>query len=127
VIAVDTSALMAIVRNEPQAQACISVLESESEVLISGGTLAEALIVAGRRNAGSRMQELVDRLDFQIVPVTAAAARRVAQAYDRWGKGARTAGLNFGDCFAYAVAKENACPLLYVGRDFAKTDIAGAL
>ena len=58
--------------------------------------------------------------------MTAAAARGVAQAYARWGKGVHPAGLNFGDCFAYAVAKDNDCNLLYVGDDFSRTDLADA-
>ena len=73
------------------------------------------------------MQSLVDDLAFEIIPVTEASARRVADAHARWGRGAKTAGLNFGDCFAYQVAKENNCPLLYVGRDFAKTDVKSVL
>ena len=59
--------------------------------------------------------------------VTPAAARRVAQAHARWGKGLHPASLNFGDCFAYALAAEHGCPLLYVGGDFAQTDIRPAL
>jgi ribonuclease VapC len=59
--------------------------------------------------------------------VTPASARHVARAYERWGKGFHPAGLNFGDCFAYALAKEHSCPLLFVGKDFSKTDIASVL
>jgi ribonuclease VapC len=127
VIAVDTSALMAILLNEPLADDCESALNAESHVLISAGTLAEALIVAGGRNLRDEMQGLVDTGGFEIVPVTNVSARRAADAHARWGRGARTAGLNFGDCFAYDVAKANDCPLLYVGRDFAKTDVRRAL
>jgi ribonuclease VapC len=64
---------------------------------------------------------------MDIVPVTTSAAYRIGAVYSRWGKGVHPAGLNFGDCFAYDVAKENACPLLYVGEDFAKTDVQRAL
>ncbi|HVB16703.1 MAG TPA: type II toxin-antitoxin system VapC family toxin [Stellaceae bacterium] len=126
-IAVDTSALMAIVRGEPQAAVCIAALDAEDEILISAGTLAEALIVSARRNLGVEMARLVDELGFEIVPVTPASARRIAQAYEQWGRGMHPAALNFGDCFAYEVAKEHACRLLYVGGDFAQTDIEGAL
>ncbi len=55
--------------------------------------------------------------------MTPAAAQRIAHAYAKWGKGVHPAALNFGDCFAYEVAKDRGCPLLYVGDDFAKTDI----
>lgn len=125
-IAVDTSALMAIVLNEAEADGCAAVLEGADHLLISAGTVAEALIVAGRRNVRQEVAQLIDGLGFEIVSVTAASSRRVAQAYEAWGKGVHAAGLNFGDCFAYEVAQEHGCPLLYVGTDFARTDITPA-
>lgn len=126
-IAVDTSALMAIVLNEPEADACIAALESEGDLLISAGTVAEAFIVSARRNVDVEVARLIDGLGFVIVNVTPASARRIAEAYGRWGKGASPAALNFGDCFAYEIAKEHACRLLYVGADFSKTDIESVL
>ncbi len=123
-IAVDTSALMAILLGEPEADACSAALEADDQLLISAGTVAEALIVAARRGVGAEMARPLDELGFEIVAVTAASARRVAEAYDRWGKGTHPAALNFGDCFAYALAKEHGCPLVYVGRDFARIDLA---
>jgi ribonuclease VapC len=125
-IAVDTSALMAIVLNEPEADACIAALEAEDGLLISAGTVAEALIVAARRNLDEEMARLIDGLGFEVVTVTLASARRIAQAYENWGKGVHSAALNFGDCFAYEVAKEYGCRLLYVGKDFARTDVGPA-
>lgn len=127
VIVVDTSALMAIVLNESEADACISALSAEDELAISAGTAAEALIVSARRNVGLEMARLLDGLGFGIVSVTAASARRVAEAYGRWGKGVRPAGLNFGDCFAYEAAKMHGCPLLFVGKDFLQTDVGSVL
>lgn len=126
-IAVDTSALMAIVLNDPQADACIAALESEDDLLISAGTVAEALIVAARRNVGEEIERLIDGLGLEVVNVTFAVARRIAQAYGKWGKGVHPAALNFGDCFAYEVAKEHGCRLLYVGEDFKKTDVESVL
>ena len=126
-IAVDTSALMAIAFGEKEADACMRVLETESEVVISAGTVAEALIVAARRNVAEEVIRLIDGLGFEIVSVTPASARRIAAAYVRWRRGAHPAGLNFGDCFSYEIAKERACPLLYVGDDFSKTDVESAL
>jgi ribonuclease VapC len=123
---VDTSALMAIVLNEVEADACAAALEAEDDLLISAGTVAEALIVAARRNVGEEMERLIDGLGFEIVSVTPASARRIAAAYMRWGRGAHPAGLNFGDCFSYEIAKERACRLLYVGDDFSKTDLESA-
>ena len=126
-IAVDTSALMAIVLGEAAADACIRLLETEPKIIISAGTVAEALIVAARRNVGEEVARIIDGLGFEILPVTPASARRIAVAYARWGRGAHPAALNFGDCFSYEAAKENACPLLFVGDDFAKTDLESAL
>jgi len=126
-IAVDTSALMAILLDEPSAGACIEALAGAEQLLISAGTAAEALIVAAQRNRGAAMVQMLDRLGFEIISVTPAAARRVAAAYAVWGKGVHPAGLNFGDCFAYEVAKAHDCRLLYIGNDFAQTDIGSVL
>ena len=125
-IAVDTSALLAIVFDEPEAEACISVLEDADQLLISAGTVAEVLIVGGRRNVGGEVSSLLAGLGFEIMSVTAASARRIAAAYERWGKGVHPAGLNYGDCFAYELATSSRCPLLFVGDDFSKTDVRSA-
>lgn len=124
---VDTSALMAIVLDEPRAEACMAALEAEDRVLMSAGTLVEALVVSYQRGVLAEVTTIVERLSFEILSVTAATARRVARSYAQWGKGVHPASLNFGDCFAYAAAKEHACPLLFVGNDFAKTDIESML
>ncbi len=126
-IAVDTSALMAIVLGEADADACMAMLETEPVVLISAGTVAEALIVAARRKVAEEMAKLIDGLGFDVVTVTAASARRIAAAYEHWRKGVHPAGLNFGDCFAYEVAKAHGCRLLFVGNDFSKTDVESVL
>lgn len=126
-IAVDTSALMAVLLGEPGSEGCRASLEAESEIVISAGTAAEALVVAGRRGVADQAAALIDGLGFIVAPVTAAGARRVAEAYERWGKGLHPAGLNFGDCFAYAMAQEYGCPLLFVGRDFGQTDVQPAI
>ena len=122
-IAVDTSALMAVLLGEPESDGLISALEADPDVLISAATFAEALIVAGRRNVADEMVRLVEDLGLTVVPVTASVARRVAEAYVAWGKGVHPAGLYFGDCFSYALARDHDCPLLYVGEDFAGTDL----
>lgn len=125
-IVVDTSALMAILLDEPPARSCMAALATGGRLLISAGTVAETLIVAGRRNVGEEAEKLISGLGFEIIPVSLPSARRVAQAYREWGKGMHPAGLNFGDCFAYDLARTNACPLLFVGDDFSKTDIGAA-
>jgi ribonuclease VapC len=127
VIAVDTSALMAIILGEVEADACIAALEAETDVLISAATVAEALIVSARRGVGTEMAGLIEGLGFNIVTVTPVSALRIAQAYERWGKGVHPASLNFGDCFTYDAAKENSCRLLFVGDDFSKTDLESVL
>ena len=126
-IVVDTSALLAIALNEPRAKACMDALAAATEVSISAGTLAEALIVARRKGQGAELAETIDTFGFTVVPLSEAAARRVADAYDLWGKGVHPAALNMGDCFAYALAKERNCPLLYVGNDFTQTDVKGVV
>ena len=126
-IAVDTSALMAVLLDEPETAGCAEVLSTNDRIVISAGTVAEALIVAERRGLGAEMAGLIDGLGLEIDNVSSAVARRVADAYGRWGKGVSPAGLNFGDCFAYEVAKRHDCPLLYVGGDFARTDVTGLL
>jgi ribonuclease VapC len=125
-IVVDSSALIAVVLDETLAEACYARMAGQSGLLMSAGTLAEALIVAGRRGARAVVEGLVADLGIEIVPVTAAEAKQVADAYDRWGRGVHPAGLNYGDCFAYALAKGRNLPLLYVGDDFARTDVASA-
>ena len=126
-IVVDTSALLAIVLNEKEAPACSAALEAETEVLMSEATLAEALIVAGGRAREAALAKLVEDFRIKIVAVTPEVAHRVAAIYRRWGKGVHPARLNFGDCFSYELAATSASPLLYIGRDFAQTDIAAAL
>ena len=126
-IAVDTSALMAIALNEPRAEDCITALTAENELLISAVSLTEALIVAGQRNLAVEMAKVLDRFGFNVIPVTEATAQTIAAIYRSWGKGNHPAALNLGDCFAYQVAMEYGCPLLYVGEDFAKTDVPAAL
>jgi ribonuclease VapC len=125
-IVVDTSALMAILRREPEAEDCRRAIATEDDVRISAVTLAEALIVADSRGSGIQMRMLVKQLGIEVVPVTAVRVEHVAEANQRWGKGHHPAGLNFGDCFAYALAKELVCPLVFIGNDFARTDVARA-
>ena len=125
---VDTSALMAIVMDESSADAMQAALEAAGPLCMSAGTLSECFIVSRRRGskAAASMVALLDTLDLDIIPVDAAFAASVADAYDRFGRGVHPAGLNFGDCFAYALAKTRGAPLLFVGDDFAQTDIIAA-
>jgi len=126
-IVVDTSALMAIILREAEAEACIDALAGADGRLISAGTVAEALIASAGRDNLSQMMRIVDSPRLETVSLTPAAARQMGQIYLRWGKGHHPAGLNFGDCFAYQLASERNLPLLYIGQDFARTDIRSAL
>ena len=127
-IVIDTSALMAIVLDDPQAGSCMSAIEPNRDLAISAGTLAEALVVAMRRGVGPAMEQLIADLALETVPVTAAGAEHVAAAHaTKWGRGIHRAALNFGDCFASAYAKEYGCSLLFVGNDFAPTDLPAEL
>ena len=118
---------MAIALGEPDGPRCSAVLETESDILISAATLMEALIVAHGRGIEKRMERLLAGLGLTVVEVTEAAAIAAAAAHVRWGRGHHPAKLNYGDCFAYEVAARHGCALLYVGEDFAKTDLASAL
>ena len=73
------------------------------------------------------MRGLLEELGLTVVPVTAASAHRIGEVYAMWGRGIHPARLNFGDCFAYQLAKEYSCRLLYVGNDFSKTDLPRVL
>jgi ribonuclease VapC len=127
VIVVDTSALLAIVLNEPVSDSCIAAMETQDRIMMSAGTLAETLIVASHRGIAQVVSNLIEDLGVDVVPVSSDSARRVAEAHRRWGKGVHPAGLNLGDCFAYELARHRGCPLLYVGDDFTKTDVESAL
>jgi ribonuclease VapC len=127
VIVVDTSALMAIARAEANADRLKSCLQASTEVVTSAGTLAEALVVSGHRGLRTAILDVIDELGIAIVPVMDEDSHAVADAHHRWGRSVHPAGLNFGDCFAYALAKARGWPLLYVGDDFALSDVAAAL
>ena len=124
---VDTSALVAILLDEPKAAACEEALYDEVDLKISAATVAEAMIVATRRGRRNAMALMLSGLGLDVVPVTAASGRRAAAAYERWGKGFHAAALNFGDCFTYEVAATHGGRLLFVGDDFSQTDLTSVL
>ena len=126
-IVVDTSALMAILLNEVAQHRCLQAMNEQGPVYISAGTLTEALMVGEGRGVGAELAVLIDQYISEVVPVDAAMARRAAEAHVSWGKGRHRASLNFGDCFAYALATSRAAPLLHVGEDFARTDVVSAI
>ena len=127
---VDSSALMAILRREPEEHEFRDCIKLASSRLLSASTRVEAGIVALGRvgEAGlAHMQALLDNLKLETVPLSADHARLAIDAFRRFGRGRHPAGLNFGDCFSYALAKATGEPLLFKGDDFSRTDIARAL
>ena len=127
---VDTSALIAILRDEPEAIAYARAIEAATKRRLSAANFVEAAVVIdGSRDpvASRRFDDLVRAADLIIEPVTEAQARIARDAYRDFGKGSgHPAKLNFGDCFAYALAKVTGEPLLFKGDDFAHTDITVA-
>ena len=128
-IVVDTSALVAILRDEADATSLIQALGNADGRLISAGTMLEAGIVTVHRgDEHSRLMELVKRADLEVVAISEAEAHAGISAFRRYGRGSKhPAKLNFGDCFAYALAKTRNLPLLFKGEDFIHTDIVPAL
>lgn len=127
---VDTSALLAILLDEPEALRCSKAIEAAPTAFISAATRVELDIVIVNKlgeEALGDADELLETAGIQIEPVTAAQTQLARQAYLTFGKGrSHPAQLNYGDCFSYALAKDMQEPLLFVGQDFAATDIAPA-
>jgi ribonuclease VapC len=126
---IDTSALVAILTDEPERRAFIEAIAGATVRLISAATVLEAGIVMEAKrgeHAGRELDLFLHRAKCEIVPVDAEQAEIARAAYRRYGKGRDAAGLNFGDCFSYALAKARGETLLFKGHDFAKTDAAPA-
>jgi ribonuclease VapC len=126
---VDTSALIAILRDEPEARACASAIESSAIRRVSAANFVETALIDASRDpvASRRFDDLIREALIIVEPVTEAQARIAREAYRDFGNGSgHPAKLNFGDCFAYALAKVTAEPLLFKGDDFARTDIEPA-
>lgn len=128
---IDTSALLAILRDEPEAAACAQAIEDATGRRISAGTLLEAAIVidaSGDPVASRRLDELLNVAHVVIEAVTAEHAQLGRAAYRDFGRGSgHPAQLNFGDCFAYALARATGEPLLFKGLDFTHTDVRPAV
>jgi ribonuclease VapC len=128
---IDTSALVAILRDEPNAEICARAIESAAERRVSAVNFVEAAVVIdGSRDpiASRRFDDLLRVARVRIESVTENQARLARDAYRDFGKGSgHSAKLNLGDCFAYALAKVTGEPLLFIGADFAHTDIMPAI
>jgi ribonuclease VapC len=124
---VDASALIALLRAEEDAPRFARALASRAEPkrLSAANFLEAAIVIDGSRDpiASRRLDELIDKAGIEIAPVTVEQAAIARAAYRDFGKGLHPAGLNLGDCFAYALAKATGEPLLFKGSDFTQTDL----
>jgi ribonuclease VapC len=123
---VDTSALIALLNMEPESARLAVALESDPTRLVSAATVVEAgLVIESRFGSvgGRELDLLIAKAGLSIESVTADQADVAREAWRRYGKGRHSAGLNFGDCFSYALAKVTGEPLLFKGDDFTHTDI----
>lgn len=128
-IVVDSSAVVAIVKDEPEHDEFVSKIRLDGRALMSTANYFEtAMVCEGAESAPGRVLferefAILEQLGLSTAPVDRAQAELARDAFRRFGKGRHAAGLNFGDCFAYALAKALDVPLLFKGRDFAKTDV----
>ena len=130
-IAIDSSALVAILQNEPDALLFAEAIGGAEAIVVSAVTFFEtSMVLAGRiqdETAWRLLDALIGRAKIEIVPFDAEQAAIARAAFLKYGKGRHPAALNFGDCASYALAKSQGAPLLYKGADFARTDIVSAL
>jgi ribonuclease VapC len=123
---IDTSALLAIFLAEPERQSFLDCIRNDGSRLLSApNALETAIVLEARRGevAGRELDLFIHRLSIELVPVDAAQVEVARAGWRRYGKGRHPASLNFGDCFAYALAKTSGEPLLAKGNDFPKTDV----
>lgn len=126
---VDSSALVAILREEPGHEPFLQkALSSDRTVVGASVAFETAMVLSGRwhRDARSTLRGLLRSIGAEIVPFTEEHYEAAVSAFLRYGKGRHPAGLNFGDCMSYAFARVSGLPLLYTGDDFSKTDIQSA-
>jgi ribonuclease VapC len=126
---IDTSALLAILFDEPERRSFNEKIEADAIRLMSAGSYLEAAIIIDDRLGYDGLRDLklfMNEAEIEIVPVTLEQAEIARDGYRRYGRGNHPASLNLGDCFAYALARSAQQPLLFKGDDFAKTDIAAA-
>lgn len=129
-IVIDSSALVAILNDEPERRQFIDAIVDHGDPRISASTYLETAMVLELRvgaRAARELDVLIEDVGISIIPFDHAQATIARDAFRRYGKGLHKAGLNFGDCFSYALAKALDAPLLFKGNDFALTDIKPAL
>jgi ribonuclease VapC len=129
-IVIDSSALVAILRDEPERRLFIDAILDHGRPCISAGTYLEASMVMELRlgdRGGREIDTLIEDVGIETVAFDQVQASAAREAFRQFGKGRHRAALNFGDCFSYALAKTMGAPLLFKGEDFALTDIKRAL
>ena len=127
-IVLDTSAILAIIQHEPEADRFRQAIRRAGTALFSAGSAVELSAVSCRsERLRTRVESFLQEPFVEIEPVTASQAARAAEAFVAWGKGHHPAALNLGDMFAYLLARERDLPLLFKGNDFARTDVRNAL
>ena len=127
---VDSSAILAILFAESDAAVFAKAMSEADSCKISAATFVEVAVVVEAQTkdrGGRQLDAFLRRAGFVVEPVTEEQAHLARQAYSDFGKGRHPAGLNFGDCFSYALAKASGETLLFKGCDFSKTDIVSAL
>jgi ribonuclease VapC len=125
-VIVDSSALVAILRLEPQAELFARAIAAAREAFLPTPCYLETcMVIAGHKGPDSRprIDRLLAELRLPLISLSEEHARTAVQAFLRYGKGRHPAGLNFGDCMAYAVAKAEGRALMFTGGDFSKTDV----
>ena len=126
---IDTSAIIAVLFNESDAEIYANAIAQADVCRISAATYVEAAVVIEVQTSGSGSRQLdafMRRAGITLEPVTEDHAHIARQAFTDFGKGRHPAALNYGDCFSYALAKATGEPLLFKGRDFSKTDLIAA-
>lgn len=126
---IDTSAVLAILQNEPERRAINEAVEAADTRAMSVATFIECSIILESRYGADGVRNLdlyIAKAQVALVPVDSEQAHFARDAFRRYGKGRHRAGLNFGDCFSYALARSLADPLLFKGTDFAQTDLVAA-
>jgi ribonuclease VapC len=127
-VIVDASALIALIHREPGWERLVEALDAAPYAAVAAPTLAEAMIVLSARDvAPTVLPALLAAADVEVLSFGPDHAYEAAAAFRRFGTGRPSAALNFGDCMAYAAAQVADAPLLFVGEDFAQTDVRAAL
>jgi ribonuclease VapC len=124
---IDTSAVLAVLQNEPERRAFNEAIEAAERRAMSTATFVETSIVIEARYGADGLRDLdlfIAKAGIDLVPVDVEQANAARRAFSEYGRGRHPAGLNYGDCFSYALAKVLGAPLLFKGDDFVRTDVA---